>query len=316
MKGNSLPAVVCLSGPTACGKTALSIEVAKSIGAEIISVDSALIYRGMDIGTAKPNADEMAGIAHHLIDIKNPDEPYSAADFRNDAMRLIRDISARGAVPFLVGGTMLYLKALLEGISDLPQSDPVVRERLTKDAAVLGIPALHARLKDIDPASWERIKPNDAQRTLRALEVWETSGKSLTELTNDSKAVPYEGRVLHYALMPTDREALRTKIGIRFDSMLESGFAEEAAAVAARFQNRDLPSLRSVGYRQFIEYLDGKLSYEEMIFRAKVATCQLAKRQITWLRGWKLPVEFLEPGNDRNKDIMISGIKSFLAENL
>lgn len=311
---DSWPAIVCLSGPTACGKTALSIEVAKSVGAEIISVDSALIYKGMDIGTAKPDKDEMSGIAHHLIDIKNPDEPYSAADFRNDALRLIREIAARGSLPLLVGGTMLYLKALLEGISDLPQSDPAVRERLTKEAADLGIPSLHARLKDVDPVSWERIKPNDAQRTLRALEVWETSGKSLTELTNDSKAVPYEGRVLHYALMPSDREALRTKIGIRFDRMLEAGFADEASAVADRFQNRDLPSLRSVGYRQYIEYQDGKLSYDEMIFRAKVATCQLAKRQITWLRGWKLPVEFLEPGDERNKDIIISGIKSFLAE--
>lgn len=311
---DSWPAIVCLSGPTACGKTALSIEVAKSVGAEIISVDSALIYKGMDIGTAKPDKDEMSGIAHHLIDIKNPDEPYSAADFRNDALRLIREIAARGSLPLLVGGTMLYLKALLEGISDLPQTDPAVRERLTKEAADLGIPSLHARLKDVDPVSWERIKPNDAQRTLRALEVWETSGKSLTELTNDSKAVPYEGRVLHYALMPSDREALRTKIGIRFDRMLEAGFADEASAVADRFQNRDLPSLRSVGYRQYIEYLDGKLSYDEMIFRAKVATCQLAKRQITWLRGWKLPVEFLEPGDERNKDIIISGIKSFLAE--
>lgn len=311
---DSWPAIVCLSGPTACGKTALSIEVAKSVGAEIISVDSALIYKGMDIGTAKPDKDEMSGIAHHLIDIKNPDEPYSAADFRNDALRLIREIAARGSLPLLVGGTMLYLKALLEGISDLPQSDPAVRERLTKEAADLGIPSLHARLKDVDPVSWERIKPNDAQRTLRALEVWETSGKSLTELTNDSKAVPYEGRVLHYALMPSDRETLRTKIGIRFDRMLEAGFADEASAVADRFQNRDLPSLRSVGYRQYIEYLDGKLSYDEMIFRAKVATCQLAKRQITWLRGWKLPVEFLEPGDERNKDIIISGIKSFLAE--
>lgn len=311
---DSWPAIVCLSGPTACGKTALSIEVAKSVGAEIISVDSALIYKGMDIGTAKPDKDEMSGIAHHLIDIKNPDEPYSAADFRNDALRLIREIAARGSLPLLVGGTMLYLKALLEGISDLPQSDPAVRERLTKEAADLGIPSLHARLKDVDPVSWERIKPNDAQRTLRALEVWETSGKSLTELTNDSKAEPYEGRVLHYALMPSDREALRTKIGIRFDRMLEAGFADEASAVADRFQNRDLPSLRSVGYRQYIEYLDGKLSYDEMIFRAKVATCQLAKRQITWLRGWKLPVEFLEPGDERNKDIIISGIKSFLAE--
>lgn len=309
-----MPAIVCISGPTACGKTALSIEVAKAVGAEIISVDSALIYKGMDIGSAKPTEAEKAGIAHHLIDIKNPDEPYSAADFRTDALRLIREISERGAVPLLVGGTMLYLKALLEGISDLPQSDPAIRERLTNDAAEMGIPALHARLKDIDPASWERIKPNDAQRTLRALEVWETSGKSLTELTNESKAMPYEGRVLHYALMPTDREALRAKIGLRFDMMLEAGFAEEASSIASRFDNRDLPSLRSVGYRQFIEYLDGKLSYDEMVFRAKVATCQLAKRQITWLRGWKLPVEFLDPCNDGNAETIISGIKSFLAE--
>ncbi len=295
--------IVCLMGPTACGKTELGIRLAQELDTEIISVDSALIYRGMDIGTAKPSMEERRGIVHHLIDIRDPAESYSAADFRTDALKLIADIQGRGRIPLLVGGTMLYFNALLGGISDLPQSDPQIRQQLQEQADREGIEKLHERLKSEDPVSADRIRSGDVQRILRALEVKLITGKTMTELTSENRCTPFSQPSVQIALMPQDREELRRKIGERFDRMIESGFVRECADLYERSElSPELPSMRAVGYRQCIQYLDGKTDMDEMIFRAKVATCQLAKRQITWLRGWKYPLVRLNPGDGSNFD--------------
>jgi tRNA dimethylallyltransferase len=274
-------------GPTGAGKSAIAMQIAKEIKGEIISVDSAQVYRGMDIGTAKPSQKEQKEIPHHLIDIRDPKEPYSAADFRRDAILAIEDILSRGKQPLLVGGTMLYFKALQEGLSDLPSANEQIREKIKKEAEKTGWQELHARLEKIDPLSAKRIHPNDPQRILRALEVYDVSGKTLTELfSEEDKNKPlYE--FINIAITPNDRAVLHQRIEKRFDQMLENGFIDEVKKLYNRGDlSPDLPSIRSVGYRQAWDYLSEKTDYQAMREKAIIATRQLAKRQLTWLRSW------------------------------
>ncbi len=281
-----LPLVLFLMGPTASGKTELAIRLRQQYPVEIISVDSALIYKGMDIGTAKPDAEELALAPHRLIDILDPAESYSAADFRRDALNEIAKIHAEGKIPLLVGGTMLYFKALLQGLSPLPAANPEIRAQIEKESQEKGWQALHNELKQIDPVSAERIHPNDPQRLSRALEVYRISGKSLTELT-ETKGEPLPFRVKQFAVAPKDRALLHKRIELRFEKMIQAGFEDEVKALYAREDlHPDLPSIRCVGYRQMWEYLDGESTLDDAIFRGICATRQLAKRQITWLRSW------------------------------
>lgn len=281
-----LPLALFLMGPTASGKTDLAIQLRKKYPVEIISVDSALIYRGMDIGTAKPTAEELAQAPHRLINILDPSKAYSVADFRQDALREMQAIACEGKIPLLVGGTMLYYKALLEGLSPLPAADPHIRQEIELQAQQIGWEGLHTELQQIDPISAARIHPNDPQRLSRALEVYRISGKTLTELTK-TKGEPIPFRIKQFAIAPKDRAELHRRIELRFEKMVQSGFEEEVKALYARDDlHPDLPSIRCVGYRQMWEYLDGKGSLDEAIFRGVCATRQLAKRQITWLRSW------------------------------
>ncbi|KKI43947.1 MULTISPECIES: tRNA (adenosine(37)-N6)-dimethylallyltransferase MiaA [Hafnia] len=284
---NSLPPAIFIMGPTASGKTALAMSLRQRFPVELISVDSALIYRGMDIGTAKPTAEELAQAPHRLIDIRDPAESYSAADFRADALREMAAITAEGKIPLLVGGTMLYFKALLEGLSPLPAADPEVRAQIEKQAQELGWEALHRQLQQVDPVSAARIHPNDPQRLSRALEVFLISGKTLTELTKISgETLPYN--VQQFAIAPATREQLHQRIALRFEQMMAAGFEAEARALFERGDlHTDLPSVRCVGYRQMWSYLEGEIDYDEMVYRGICATRQLAKRQMTWLRGWE-----------------------------
>ncbi|WP_417664179.1 tRNA (adenosine(37)-N6)-dimethylallyltransferase MiaA [Pseudidiomarina donghaiensis] len=291
------PFVICLYGPTAAGKTGLAIALTQHLPCDIISVDSALIYRGMDIGTAKPTAAEQAQAPHRLIDICEPSESYSAAQFAADARREIDAIIARGRIPLLVGGTMLYFKALLEGMSKLPEANPEIRAQLQQELEVQGAAALHQQLQQIDPVSAERIHQNDPQRLLRALEVYRISGKSLTELTQQRHgALPYP--VIQMAIAPSDRKVLHERISLRFRQMLEQGFLDEVKRLRQQSDlHLDLPALRCVGYRQAWQYLDGEFDDNELIDRGIFATRQLAKRQLTWLRKWP-GVHWLETDAD------------------
>ncbi|TCV98998.1 tRNA (adenosine(37)-N6)-dimethylallyltransferase MiaA [Biostraticola tofi] len=283
----SLPPAIFIMGPTASGKTALAMTLRRQLPVELISVDSALIYREMDIGTAKPSKDELAQAPHRLIDIRDPSESYSAADFRRDALSEMAEITASGRVPLLVGGTMLYYKALLEGLSPLPPADAAVRERIEQDAQLRGWDVLHRQLQQIDPIAALRIHPNDPQRLSRALEVFFVSGKTLTEMTKISgETLPY--RVFQFIIAPNNRELLHRRIEQRFHQMLAAGFEQEARTLFARGDlHADMPSVRCVGYRQMWAYLSGEVDYDEMVFRGICATRQLAKRQMTWLRGWE-----------------------------
>lgn len=274
-------------GPTASGKTSLAIELRKRFPVELISVDSALIYKGMDIGTAKPNEAELLQAPHRLIDILEPTESYSVAEFRRDALREMEDIVAQGKIPLLVGGTMLYYKALLEGLSPLPAADADIRAQIEQEAVTLGWEAMHGQLKDIDPVSAARIHPNDPQRLSRALEVFRISGKTLTELTQiKGEALPYE--VHQFAIAPKERAEIHRRIELRFKMMMEAGFEEEARSLYEREDlHANLPSIRCVGYRQMWDYFDGEGTLDDAIFRGVCATRQLAKRQITWLRSWE-----------------------------
>ncbi|MXN88803.1 tRNA (adenosine(37)-N6)-dimethylallyltransferase MiaA [Pasteurella canis] len=288
------PTAIFLMGPTASGKTDLAIKLRQVLPVEVISVDSALIYKGMDIGTAKPNAEELALAPHRLINICDPSESYSAANFRQDALREMEQITAQGKTPLLVGGTMLYYKALLEGLSPLPSADENIRAEIESKAQQLGWAALHQELTRIDPISAQRINPNDSQRINRALEVFYITGKTLTTLTEQKgDALPYQ--ILQFAITPKDRQILHERIAIRFKKMIQLGFQQEVEKLYQRGDlHADLPAIRCVGYRQMWEYLRGDYSHEEMIFRGICATRQLAKRQITWLRGWKYPIEWLD----------------------
>ena len=288
------PIAIFLMGPTASGKTDLAIQLRQNLPVEVISVDSALIYKGMDIGTAKPSKAELALAPHRLIDIIDPSESYSAANFREDALHEMADITAQGKIPLLTGGTMLYYKALLEGLSPLPQADENVRAEIECTAEKFGWQHLHLELKKIDPISAERINQNDGQRISRALEVFYLTGKSLAELTEQKgEQLPYN--LLQFAIAPKDRAILHQRIEQRFHKMLELGFQQEVEQLYRRDDlHPDLPSIRCVGYRQMWEFLRGDYGYDEMIFRGICATRQLAKRQITWLRGWKSEIQWLD----------------------
>ncbi|RST55196.1 tRNA (adenosine(37)-N6)-dimethylallyltransferase MiaA [Variovorax sp. MHTC-1] len=276
---------VALAGPTASGKTAAALAIARARPVEIVSVDSALVYRGMDIGTAKPTPAERAEAPHHLIDIRDPSEPYSAAAFVADATRLIAEIRGRGRLPLLVGGTMLYFKALAEGIDAMPAADPAVRRQLESEAAALGWPAMHARLAEVDALTAARLAPNDSQRIQRALEVWLTSGRTMASFHAEQGAGGMPPVAL-FSLEPTERAWLHQRIAERFDAMLAVGFLDEVRALRARGDLApELPSMRSVGYRQAWEALDGLFPMAELRERGIAATRQLAKRQITWLRS-------------------------------
>ena len=284
---NSASPVIAIMGPTASGKTGLALDIAAKVDSEVISVDSALVYKGMDIGTAKPTQEERAGVVHHLIDIIDPAQSYSVSQFVNDTNALIGDILARGKVPILAGGTMMYFNALINGISPLPKSDEKIRDEITQQAQRLGWSKLHDELRGVDPISGERIHPNDPQRITRALEVYRSTGKTLTHWQQqEGEKCPYN--IAQFAIAPADRAVLHERIATRFDLMLEQGFENEVVKLYERSDlHEDLPSIRSVGYRQMWQYLDGQLSYAEMRERGIIATRQLAKRQLTWLRGWE-----------------------------
>jgi len=280
------PLAVFLMGPTASGKTALACELSEQFPIDLISVDSALVYRGMDIGTAKPDAATLARYPHRLIDIRDPAEPYSAADFRVDALAAMREITVRGRVPLLVGGTGLYFRALQKGLSQLPEADAAIREALTAEAETVGWPTLHERLRSLDPVASARIGPNDAQRIQRALEVIELTGRPLSEQQQGGNGERFPWRVLKLALLPVDRAPLHTRIAQRFDAMLSAGFLDEMRALRARGDlHADLPAIRAVGYRQAWDHLDGLTDAAEFRDKGIFATRQLAKRQITWLRS-------------------------------
>ncbi|UVJ44484.1 tRNA (adenosine(37)-N6)-dimethylallyltransferase MiaA [Pseudomonas sp. LS1212] len=294
---SALPPAIFLMGPTAAGKTDLAIELTKVLPCELISVDSALVYRGMDIGTAKPSKEVLAAHPHRLIDILDPAQSYSAAEFRADALAAMAEITARGNIPLLVGGTMLYFKALLEGLADMPPADPQVRAELEAEAVRHGWQALHEQLAAVDPVSAARIHPNDPQRLIRALEVYRVSGLSMTSHRERQSAqstvaaasgqaqLPYT--VANIAIAPADRRVLHDRIALRFEQMLEQGFVDEVRLLRARSDlHAGLPSIRAVGYRQVWDYLDGKMTSFEMQERGIIATRQLAKRQFTWLRSW------------------------------
>jgi tRNA dimethylallyltransferase len=294
-----LPRHIALAGPTASGKTAASMAIALRFPVEIISVDSALVYRGMDIGTAKPSATELAAVPHHLINIRDPLHAYSAAEFVNDARRLMADISARGKLPLLVGGTMLYFKALRDGLDDMPNANPAIRAEIEAQANTLGWPAMHAELVGVDPVTATRLNPADSQRISRALEVYRISGQPLSNFhTTKSEAVDVDktrarglsslqsSNALMIALEPVDRAWLHQRIAQRFDAMLADGLISEVQALRERGDlHPDLPSMRCVGYRQIWEALDGRWPMNELRERGIAATRQLAKRQITWLRS-------------------------------
>ncbi len=296
---DTTPIAVCIMGPTASGKTDLAVELVRRGPFEIVSVDSALVYRGMDIGTAKPDAATLRLAPHRLIDILDPAERYSAAQFRRDALAAMDEISAAGHIPLLVGGTMLYFRALEHGLSELPAADAGVRIRLAAELAEHGCEALHARLAQVDPAAAARIHPRDPQRIVRALEVFELAGRPLTELWAEqgTRACPY--RLRKFVLAPADRAELHARIAQRFDAMLAAGFVNEVARLRARGDlHPGLPAMRAVGYRQVWEHLDGLTDRAAMRQRAVVATRQFAKRQFTWLRaeGDALWHDSREPG--------------------
>jgi tRNA dimethylallyltransferase len=284
------PFAICLMGPTACGKTRAAVELVQTYPCEIISVDSAMIYRGLDIGSGKPDAATLALAPHRLIDIRDPAEPYSAADFRSDAIREIRSVLANGRIPLLVGGTMLYFKVLRDGLAPMPAAVPEIRQRILDLAEAEGWQAVHARLQQVDPAAAQRIHPNDPQRLQRALEVYEITGKSLTELhsepaTDGLSDLPCELKFV--AMLPENRAELHRVIAERFHAMLAQGLVDEVANLRARGDlHPNLPALRSVGYRQAWEYLAGDVDYATMVEKGIAATRQLAKRQLTWLRSW------------------------------
>lgn len=303
------PAAIFLMGPTAAGKTDLAIALHERLSAELISVDSAMVYRGMDIGSAKPDADELALAPHRLIDIRDPAEPYSAAEFRQDARREMRQISQAGGVPLLVGGTMLYFNRLLQGVANLPEAQPALRAELEEQAQRQGLAALHEELARVDPAAARRIHPNDPQRLMRALEVYRHSGRSLTELWQEQRSETFPWRVLSIGLAPADRGLLHRRIAERFEVMLDAGLLGEVAALKAR---RDLhpclPSMKSVGYRQAWEYLDGNGDEQQFRLRTIAATRQLAKRQLTWMRRWP-ELTWIDPSEVDARDSVVKLVR-------
>ena len=278
---------IFLMGPTASGKTGAAVELISKLPVEIISVDSALVYRDMNIGTAKPDAEILAKAPHHLIDIIEPTSAYSAANFRSDALRLMADITSRGKIPLLVGGTMLYFKALQGGLSGLPEANPSIRAKLDTEAAQVGWPAMHKKLAALDPETAARLEPNDTQRIQRALEVYAITGETMTSLfaKQTNEVLPF--RLLKIALVPSDRQVLHQRIESRFEQMLQNGLVDEVRALMEKYPSltADSTSMRCVGYRQVLEHLNGDYGAAELRDRGIFATRQLAKRQLTWLRG-------------------------------
>ncbi|MEM5550638.1 tRNA (adenosine(37)-N6)-dimethylallyltransferase MiaA [Pseudoalteromonas neustonica] len=294
-------------GPTAAGKTALAIALCQHLKTEIISVDSALVYKNMNIGTAKPNSDELALAPHHLIDLIDPSESYSVADFRRDAIEKIDQFHQQGKVPVLVGGTMMYFKALIDGLSPLPEACPIIRAELESQANEHGWPTLYKELEAIDPQAAQKMSENDSQRINRALEVYRLTGKTMTELQKCKQpSLPYTFH--QFAIAPDDRADLHLRIEQRFKIMLDQGFENE---VSSLYQRKDLhpnlPSIRCVGYRQMWDYIAGEIDYDEMVFRGIAATRQLAKRQLTWLRSWP-EVTWLTTGDEENLQRVVSSL--------
>jgi len=283
---SSQPPVICLMGPTASGKTALAMAMQEVLPCDIVSVDSALIYRDMDIGTAKPTTAELAQYPHRLIDLRDASESYSAADFCHDALAEIAKIRSNNRIPLLVGGTMMYFKSLIEGISPLPTANTDIRKNIESEALGQSWQSMHEQLAEIDPVSAERIHPNDPQRITRALEVYRLTGNTLTQLTQ-IKGDKLSGSILQLAIAPQDRSTLHERIAQRYKQMMALGFEQEVIKLKSRDDlHKDLPAIRCVGYRQMWQYLDGEYDHDEMIFRSVCATRQLAKRQLTWLRNW------------------------------
>ncbi|MGD8619654.1 MAG: tRNA (adenosine(37)-N6)-dimethylallyltransferase MiaA [Gammaproteobacteria bacterium] len=309
---DKLPPAIFLMGPTASGKTGLAVELVRHLPLEIISVDSALVYRGMDIGTAKPGPDILAKAPHRLIDIRDPLEAYSAAEFRTDALAAMAGISARGRVPLLVGGTFLYFRALEQGLSDMPAAAPEIRARLEAEARRDGLECLHARLARVDPVAAARIHVTDPQRILRALEVYEQTGEPLSVFHARGRNAAFPYRLLKLALLPQDRGMLHDRIAARFSAMLAAGLVEEVRRLYLRGDlTPELPAMRAVGYRQVWAHLAGEISYEELPVRAIVATRQYARRQLTWLRG-EANIEHYPADDDRVADRLAERISDWL----
>jgi tRNA dimethylallyltransferase len=313
MNHYALPPAIFLMGPTASGKTGVAVALYSKLPVELISVDSALVFRDMNIGTAKPDAETLEKAPHHLIDIIPPTEAYSAANFRTEALRLMADITARGKVPLLVGGTMLYFKALQGGLSNLPEASPEVRKEIELEAAQIGWPAMHAKLAEVDPETTARLQPNDVQRIERALEVYRLTGQSMTSLHQASvgETLPY--RLLKIALVPNDRKVLHERIALRFDQMLADGFIGEVKALVKKYPEltADSTSMRCVGYRQALEYLAGQYDENELRDRGIFATRQLAKRQLTWLRSMDDIVE-IDCLNPSLHELVLHEIAAFI----
>ncbi|MBQ4861209.1 tRNA (adenosine(37)-N6)-dimethylallyltransferase MiaA [Pseudoalteromonas sp. MMG013] len=303
---SNLP-VVTLMGPTAAGKTALAIALCQHLDTQVISVDSALVYKGMNIGTAKPNADELSLAPHHLIDMLDPLESYSVADFRRDAIEKIDMLHKQGKVPILVGGTMMYFKGLIEGLSPLPEADTAVRRQLEAQAKTHGWAALHQELTNIDPDAAAKISENDSQRINRALEVYRLTGQTMTVLQKQKQpTLPYQFH--QFAIAPHDRKVLHERIEKRFNIMLDQGFKNEVLTLYQRGDlHPDLPSIRCVGYRQMWEHLAGNCDHDEMVFKGIAATRQLAKRQLTWLRSWP-NVNWLETDDQENLQRVLTSL--------
>lgn len=281
------PKVIFVMGPTASGKTDLAMQLCDRLPCELISVDSAMVFKGMDIGTAKPSAEELSAYPHRLVDIIDPAEAYSAAQFREDALAAIDEIQAADKLPVLVGGTMLYFNALKQGLAKLPEADPVLRQRIETQAAEEGWPAIHARLAQVDPEGAQRLKPNDAQRLQRALEVYELTGRPISDHWRDQAEAELPFDIIPIALAPDDRSVLHERIELRFDLMLDGGFEDEVRALWQRGDlHAGMPSIRCVGYRQMWSWFAGDYDRDTMRYKGIVATRQLAKRQLTWLRGW------------------------------
>ena len=303
------PPVICLMGPTASGKTALAMALQDALPCDIVSVDSALIYRDMDIGTAKPTKDELADYPHRLINLRDASESYSAADFCRDALAEIAEIRSRNRIPLLVGGTMMYFKSLIEGISPLPTANAEVREKIEAEANEFGWQVMHEKLAEVDPISAERIHPNDPQRLTRALEVYRLTGNTLTQLTQ-IKGDKLAGNVLQLAITPKERSTLHERIALRYQQMIDLGFEQEVVKLKSRDDlHQDLPSIRCVGYRQMWQYLEGECDHDEMVFRGICATRQLAKRQLTWLRNWP-NLHWLTTDDETNLEQVLALLKT------
>ncbi len=305
MKTSDLPPAIYLMGPTASGKTALSIQLAHQLEGEIISVDSAMIYRGMDIGTAKPSMEEREGIVHHLIDILDPSEAYSTGQFKHQAHQLMGEITRRGKLPILVGGTMLYFNTLINGLAELPPADKTVRQQLEEDLLKYGKEAMHQRLAEIDPRAAARIHPNDPQRIQRALEVYEISGKPISAYFNTKEQSPLPYHAIQLIIAPKERKKLHELIAKRFKNMLKVGLVDEVSRLYRRGDlNESMPAIRSVGYRQVWSYLKGEYDFDTMTEKGIIATRQLAKRQFTWLRRFDQAHQFNNEAPDLLRQIM------------